>query len=86
MVVYEGNMVRKGESRLSPIGGPGHGILLRWPSQEGGDLSPDIHCSPFNSTPLPSDFRLATVSAGPNEKRDLIRIKTFKWRQEGSQG
>lgn len=27
MGVYEGKMVRKRESRLSPIGGPGHGIL-----------------------------------------------------------
>lgn len=65
---YEGNMaVRKEESRQCHVWAwVWHS--LRWPSQEGGGLSSDIHSSPFNPPLSQSGFRLATVFAGPNAK------------------
>lgn len=56
MGVYEGKMARKGEFKAESHVWAWAWHSLRWPSQEGGDVSPDNHCSLFNSTPPPIRF------------------------------
>lgn len=54
---------------------------LRWPSQEGGDLSPDIHWSPFNSTPP-----LIRLKAGSQYLQDPMQNETCSELRLSSEG